>query len=251
MSVQSLDRAFDILELLAHNRGGMFLKDIGDTLDLNKSTVHRLLKSLRLRGYIEQDGETNRYRLGLAFVALSSQYLNRLEIKTEAEPFLRKLSEDLGETVFLATLSDNQVVYLDKVERFDGIRRYSIIGQRAPVHCTSLGKSLILDMEEEDILRILPDPMEKITEHTLTRPADLLNQLHRFRQQGWTQDQEERERGVSCAAAPIRDYRGQIIAAISSAWEGEKSPEKVDKIGNTIKDTAEKISEQLGCPVLL
>jgi DNA-binding IclR family transcriptional regulator len=182
----------------------------------------------------------------LAFISLSSQYLNRLEIKTEAEPYLRRLSEELGETVFLAILDHNEVVYLDKVERFDGLRRYSIIGQRVPVHCTSLGKSLMLDKTDEEILKLLILPMQRFTPYTLVNPEDLLKQMRIFRKKGWTRDIEERDVNVSCIGAPIRDYRGDIIAAISSAWEGKKGEAQVEALAAQIKATADRISAQLG-----
>ena len=247
MSVQSLDRAFDILELLAGERRGMMLTDIGRHLDLHKSTVHRLLASLKDRGYIEQEAETGRYRLGLGFIALTSQYLNNLEIKTEAEPHLRRLSEKLGETVFLATLQDGNVVYLDKVEQFDGLRRYSIIGKRAPLHCTSLGKALIMGLPVSTVRELVGEgPFEQVTPSTNTNPDILMRELELSRQRGWSQDIEEYNAGVSCVGAPVKDYRGVSIAAISSAWEGTKSPAAVIEAGRQIKAVADDISAHLG-----
>lgn len=245
MSVQSLDRAFDILELLARNRDGMTLAAISAQTALNKSTVHRILGSLRARGYAAQE-QNGRYRIGLAFIALTSQYLNRLEIKTEAEPYLRRLSEDLGETVFLAVLRDSEVIYLDKVERFDGLRRYSIIGQRAPVHCTSLGKALILDKSDEDIRQLLHRPMERFTPNTITDPNAFIEEIQILRGQGWTCDREEYEPGVSCVGVPVRDYRGQIIAAISSAWERKNHFARTESLVRSMKHAADLISRQLG-----
>jgi len=247
MSVQSLDRAFDILELLSRERRGMMLTDIGRSLELHKSTVHRLLSSLKDRGYIEKDQVTGRYRLGLGFIALTSQYLNNLEIKTEAEPYLRTLSDSLGETVFLATLRDDEVVYIDKVEQHGSLRRYSIIGQRAPVHCTSLGKALLMDMDQRRLCELLErKPMKKITPRTITDPEAFLKTLEVMRNRGWTNDSEEHNEGVSCVGAPIRDYRGQVIAAISSAWEGHKTPDQEQVLGAQIKATADEISRHLG-----
>lgn len=246
MSVQSLDRAFDILELLSRQREGMPLIEIGKELDLNKSTAHRLISSLRNRGYIEQEESGGKYKLGLGFIALASQYLNRLEIKTEAEPYLKRLSDQLRETVFLASLNGNEVVYLDKVERFGGFRRYSIIGQRVPVHCTSLGKALILDKKETEIIQLLGNKLPPITNHTITDIHKLLTVLNEYRQQGWTRDIEEHNAGVSCAGAPIRDYRGEIIAAISSVWTRNKSGHEIDDLGLVLKETADEISRHLG-----
>jgi IclR family transcriptional regulator, KDG regulon repressor len=247
MAVQSLDRAFDILELLSRERKGLALTDIGKHLDLHKSTVHRILASLKDRGYIEQSPESGIYRLGLGFIALTSQYLNNLEIKTEAEPYLRRLSERLDKTVFLATLLDDEVVYLDKVERYDGLRRYSIIGRRAPVHCTSLGKALVMDRRPDELRSLFTEkPLVKVTEKTEIDIDALIRSLEEYRIRGWSQDFEEFELGVSCVGAPVKDYRGITIAAISSAWEGHREAETVAETGRALKAVADDISRHLG-----
>ena len=247
MAVQSLDRAFDILELLSRERKGFALTQISTKLDLHKSTVHRILASLKDRGYIEQSDETGFYRLGLGFIALTSHYLNSLEIKTEAEPYLRRLSERLGETVFLAVLQEDEVVYLDKVERYDGLRRYSIIGRRVPIHCTSLGKALVMDRKPEELRALFArKPLKKVTEKTVVDIDELLRFFEEFRMRGWAEDIEENEIGVSCVGAPIKDYRGITIAAISSAWEGYRDSDAVIERGRALKASADDISRHLG-----
>ena len=134
--VQSLDRAFDILELISRERRGLSLTDIGKKVNLPRSTTFRLLASLQNRGYIEKDSKTSTYRLGLEFIELSSSLLTNLELKTEAEPFLRRLSMQTSSTVFLAVRQGVEVIYYDKVEKYDDIRKYCIVGQRRPLYCT-------------------------------------------------------------------------------------------------------------------
>ena len=149
--VQSLDRTFDILELLAGAQGGVSLTEISQRLELHKSTVYRLLAALRKRGYIEQSEKRAPTASGSEFLHLCGQYLNSLELKTEAEPHLRRLSQVTGQTVFLAIHQGGEVVYIDKVEQFNSLRKYSVIGQRRPLHCTSLGKALLLGLSEAEI----------------------------------------------------------------------------------------------------
>jgi IclR family KDG regulon transcriptional repressor len=155
MTVQSIERVFDILELLSCSPRGINLTEVGKRLDLHKSTVHRLLSVLKRRGYVEKDDATNLYRLGAGFVGLASMYLNSIELKTEAEPHLRNLSKLVNQTVYLATLQGGESVYLDKYEQFDSLRKYSIIGQRRPLYCTSLGKALLMDKTETEIRALL------------------------------------------------------------------------------------------------
>src|SRR5690606_3038008 len=124
-TVQSIDRAFDILEVLAVEKDGLGVTEIGNRLGLHKSTVHRLLTAMAEKGYIEKNEDTGTYRLGLKFVELCSLYLSSVELKTEAQPYLRQLVALTTQPVHLATLVDGEVVYIDKVESYNSIRMYS------------------------------------------------------------------------------------------------------------------------------
>ena len=247
MSVQSLDRTFDLLELLARFPEGLALTDISEKIELHKSTVHRLLGSLKNRGYIEQDSDTARYRLGLGFISLAGPYLNQLDLKSTAEPEMRRLSDSLGVTVFLAALRDNEVVYLDKVERYDGFRRFDIIGRHVPVYCTSLGRSLVMDMDRAHLKDLLSAvQVRKHTSRTLTDTDDIIASIEMCRDRGWSSDLEEHEEGVNCVGAPIRDYRGRIVAAISAVWRRGRTDKEMAEAGRTVAVGAAEISRLLG-----
>ena len=247
MSIQSLERAMDILEQLAGSPDGAALGEISNRLELHKSTVHRILGTLKERGYAVQDEGSGLYRLGRHIVALAGTYLNDLELRAEAEPFLRRLSERLGETVFLATLIDDEVVYLDNVESYVGLKRFSMVGHRLPVHCTSLGKALLFDLDDGEVRAILSRrPMVRRTPATLCEPDAYLGNLAACRKRGWSSDEEENEAGVSCVGAPIRDYRGRVAAALSAAWDTPKGADERDRIGLLVAETAAEISSRLG-----
>jgi IclR family KDG regulon transcriptional repressor len=246
MKVQSLDRAFDILELLSKEQQGLNLTEISKSVKLHKSTVYRLLSALMQRGYIEKRDTI--YKLGLEFVELCSLYLNSLELKTEAAPILRELSSDTSQTVFLATLLDDEVVYIDKVERFNSIRRYSIIGQRRPLYCTSLGKSFLMGMTNEEIKNLFKGKkLAAYTANTITDMTTLLNNVSEARRKGWAFDNEEYENDVRCLGAPIYDYRDHIIAAVSSSWSAHVARNlKVEKIASLVVAAAAEISHHMG-----
>ena len=248
VSVQSIDRIFDIIELLSNEQQGTSITEIGRRLELHKSTVHRLLSVLRERGYIEKDAETNFYRIGPRFVDVASLYLNKLEIKTEAEPFLQELSRGVNETVYIAILQDSEVVYINKVEQFDSLRKYSVIGQRKPIYCTSLGKSLMLDKSDEEIRALLANvQFEPFTKNTHRSVETLIADVARSRSSGWTRDDEEEEIGTQCVGAPVYDYRGRIIAAISVSTR-KKGVEglRFEQVGPRVVSTARGISARLG-----
>ncbi len=243
--VQSIDRAFDILECLSCEHKGIRLTDLSEQLGLHKSTVHRILNSMQERGYVEKADRS--YKLGPGFIHLSSQFLNSIELKTEAEPLLRSLSDETGQTVFMAVREDTDVVYIDKVEQFNSLRRYSIIGTRAPVYCTSLGRALLFDSDEIYIRNLLKKiELKKITRNTVTNVENLIEMITEFNERGWSEDNEEHQEGVRCAGAPVYDYRRRIIAAISTAWSVRKTGTDPDVIGRLVKETAEQISKRLG-----
>ena len=246
-TVQSIERVFDILELLSHEPKGLNLTSIGTNLGLHKSTVHRLLMVLKKRGYMEKEEESARYRLGPGFVELASLLLNSIELKTEAEPSLRRLSQITGQTVFLATLQDREAVYLDKVEQFNSIRKYSVIGQRRPLYCTSLGKALIMDRSKEELKELFKDtPFQKYMPNTIGTLPALLKELETCRKRGWASDDEEFEPETRCLSAPIRDYRGGVVAAVSAVWNTFNTAITFDTIKPHVLEAAQEISRRLG-----
>ena len=249
MAVQSLDRAFNILELLSQETRGIAVTEIGRRLDLHKSTVHRLLSSLRSRGYVEKDIQSGNYKLGLGFVELASLHLNGLELKTEARPFLHQLTQMTGQTSFLAIKDGAEVVYIDKAETFDSLRHYSIIGKRLPLHASSLGKAMLSGCSDEEIARIYPDQDLKIlTKKTIPTLDALIAEMRQIRDRGWATDDEENEMGTHCVGAPVFDYRGGVIAAVSTAWDFKAHPQlSWDKFAKYVVRCAAGISIKMGC----
>ncbi len=246
-TVQSIERVFDILELLSHEPKGLNLTKVGTNLGLHKSTVYRLLMVLRKRGYIEKEDESGRYRLGPGFVELASLFLNSIELKTEAEPHLRQLSQVTGQTVFLATLLDKEVVYLDKVEQFNSLRKYSIIGQRRPLFCTSLGKAMIMNRPVDELRELFRDiPFCKYTPNTHGDLDALLKDLEICRTRGWAADNEEYEANVRCLGAPILDYRGAVVAAVSVIWSTFNTALTFEGMAPHVMEAARQISTRLG-----
>jgi len=227
------------------------LSEISERLELPTSTVHRLLAAMKERGYIEQQRRSGGYKLGLTFVDMSSLYLNRLELKTEAEPFLRDLSSKTGLTAFLAIRDHDQIVYIDKMETFSSLRKYSILGQRRPVYTTSLGKALLFDLVDEEIRELLSNTsFEKHGPKTHTDLQRLIFDINTSRTRGWAMDDEEAEEGIRCVAAPIHDYRSRAIAAISASWSISASPDvDIEGTAAQVVRASEQIARHMGYPV--
>lgn len=244
IKVQSLERTFGILEILAHEAGGLSLAEIADKVKLPRSTAFRLLAVLLQHEYVRKSDDTNRYRLGPGFIELSSHYLNNLELKTESAPYMKELASSIGTIVFLACRQGSRMAYIDKYDQFPSLRKYAIIGQQKPLYCTALGKALMMDMGDEDI-RLLHahEKFEIFGPNTHSSVEALIDDIHACKWRGWAHDNEEAEYGVNCVAAPIRDYRGQIISAISTSWSLEIRPElEPAKVAVHVVKAAEGIS---------
>jgi DNA-binding IclR family transcriptional regulator len=217
-ALQTVERALAVLELLARYPQGLKAADVARAMDLNKVTVHRLLVTLHSRGFVEKQEESGRYLVGLKLVEIVSLRLNNLELKTEARPWLRQLVERVGQPVHLAIRDQCEIVYIEKIETDSSIRMYSQIGKRSPIYCTALGKVLLAAQDDREVQNILHGiDLRRYTAQTIIEPTAILTEISAVRQDGYALDREEHEPGVCCIAVPIRDYRGQTIAALSTA----------------------------------
>lgn len=245
--VQVIDRVFDILELLTTEEAGLGITEIARRLNLNKSTAHRIVNGIMHRGYIEKT-EQGLYRLGLGFVALSSLRLNNVELTIEAKPYLKDMTNHTGQTSHLAVLNGSDAMYIDKVETVKNLRLYSEIGKRIPVYCSGLGKSLVMDRADEEIHTLLKDcEYVKKTNKTLTSAEAVMKDIRRGRIIGWTMDDEEHDLGIRCFAAPVYDYTGRIVAAISTSGPSHiYTKDRDNEIGEYIVNVAYQISRRLG-----
>lgn len=246
-SVQSLDRALSVLETLAGQREGLPLTRIAQRVGLHKSTVHRLLATLCVRGYVEKLS-TGEYRLGRRVVELGSMYLNQLELKTEAQPFLRRLLDETTQPVHLAVLEGMDSIYIDKMETVHSIRMYSQIGLRTPAHCTGVGKALLSGLSSEELTkRLAQAELKAYTPSTITDANELMKEIRRVKRRGWAGDNEEHELGIRCIAAPIYDYRGEIVAAVSTSGVARiLTPESDPQTAEYVLTCAWEISSRMG-----
>jgi len=245
--VQSLNRALDILEALALQPEGTTLTELSQRVGLHKSTVHRLLSTLAARHYVEFNHTG--CRLGLRVADLGSRLLNSMELRTESAPILRRLSHQMQRVVHLAVLDEGEVVYLDKVEPVESIRLYSSIGRRAPFHCTGLGKVMAAYRPTAEVEAWAKrHGLVSKTAKTFTDLTELMAELARIRELGYGFDEIEHEENVRCVAAPVRDYRGVVIAGVSVTGRADDfTREKAEAAAEEITAVAREISRRMGC----
>lgn len=242
----TVEKALKILELLAEQ--SMLSVQIQKELNYNKSTVHRLLKTLEERGFVEKNEITNQYHIGLKLVEIASIRLNNMELKIEASPFIRALVNKIKQPAQIAIYDNGEAIFIEKIQEYHHMRMYSQIGKRIPIYCSSVGKALVLNRRDNEILEVLnKQEMISFTKTTLTEPQKVLDEIRMARKTGYTIDNEEHEEGIFCIAAPIFDYRGQIIAAISTAGTNNTFLHDSNaEIINDIKETAKQISARMG-----
>lgn len=246
--VQSLDRALDLLETLVEADEPVGVTELSQSINLHKSTVYRLLATLKHRGYVEQDAKTNDYRVGLKLFEVGSAVLNKMDLRQQVKPYLEKLMEETKETVHLGVLDQHEVVYIDKVESSETIRMYSKIGRRVPVHCTSLGKVLLAYSAEEEVQAAVEERgLPKFTEHTITDPVEFQTVLAKVREQGYAVDNEEQEHDIRCLSGPVFNYDGKIVAAFSiSGPISRMTEERVEMLSQRIVEYSRMISASFG-----
>ncbi|RIX59639.1 IclR family transcriptional regulator [Paenibacillus nanensis] len=246
--IQAVERALLILDLFDERTPELKITEISDRMGLHKSTVHSLVKTMQSRGYMEQDPESGKYRLGLRLMEKGQQLLQSMDIRQVAKPSLEQFTNNTGQTTHLVILDGYEGVYIDKVEGHLAPIRYSRIGRRVMLHSSSVGKLLSAYQPSEWIDRLLERyEFVRLTEKTIAHPEAFLRELELVRQRGYAIDDEENEVGVRCAAVPVFDHRGVAAAAISvSTLRSRVDDKELEKLIEELNQTAMSISQRLG-----
>jgi DNA-binding IclR family transcriptional regulator len=242
---QTVERALTILEFLADQPRG--LGEVAEHLSVHKSTASRLLQTLETQGFVRHDS-AYLYRLGPRLFSLAFRTLSTLDIRASAAPHLRRLGELTGQTVHLAALDGNEVLYIDKVESSQAVRMYSRIGKPAPLYCTGVAKA-ILAFRPEDERRALAEGLlyTPHTRRTLTTPAAFLAELERVRARGYAIDDREHEEYVHCIAAPVRTPDGEVRHGLSiSTTTMSLTRRQLLELVPALLETATAIEKEVG-----
>ena len=245
--IQSVDRALTILEYFSKDRPEAGVSDIARGLHLNKSTAFGLLCTLERRGYVEQNPDNGRYRLGLRTLELGNAKLAGFDVAGVAHPVLSGLVDQLGETAHLAVYDRGEVVYIDKVEADNTLKISSFVGKRNPSYCTGVGKCLLAFQPAAEIERVIGNGLIARTGKTIVDPEAFRAELARVRAEDRARDDEEFAEGLICSASPLRDSSGLVCAAISvSAPTIRSDPERVAFVDRAVSEAAKAISKALG-----
>jgi DNA-binding IclR family transcriptional regulator len=245
--VKPVHNAIRILEILGREEG-MGVTTISKRLELPKSSVHDILTTLYNNGLVEKDCDRNHYSLGLKLFELGNMARANLELRRIATPFLRSLNEDLDETVHLTILDGWEVLYIECFESAKQLRTYSVIGVRAPLHCTAVGKAILAYFTDKQVSQMIKAMgLPRFTENTIIDRSGLDKELTEIRRQGYAVDNAEHEEGVRCVGAPIHNHESQVVASISVSGPTQRmTPERVEEVGALLIGKTVEISRRLG-----
>jgi IclR family transcriptional regulator, KDG regulon repressor len=248
-NVRAVQRALDLLRAFLSHDGGMSAAELGKQIDLGPSTVFRMLVTLESQGFVEQDPATGKYRPGVSCLELGSRFLKNNDLRSRAIAGLEELRNEFGETVHLTILQGNEVVYLEKLAGLHPIGFMSSrVGDRAPAHCTGVGKALLAHLSDDELLARYPTgKLTRYTEHTITDLDSLRAALAKVRDQGYAIDQEEHELGVKCVAVPTFNHLG-IVAAMSLSGPVERMDHHIshERLIARIQRAAMEVSTRSG-----
>jgi DNA-binding IclR family transcriptional regulator len=246
--LRSVNRAIAVLKAFSEEEPELGVTELSQRLKLPKSTVYRLLASLQQEEVVDQDPETEKYRLGIELVRLAGLVLKQIDVRQVARPCLRSLAEASEETVNLSVLTDGgKVINIDGISSPRMVRNVGWIGREMLPHCISSGKALLAYLPQQRLDRVLAKGLLRFTERTITDPILLQEELKRVRQQGYAVAQEELEVGLSAVAAPIWSHERAVVAALSVSGPSFRlSSEKMPELAELTKRAANEISHQLG-----
>lgn len=248
--LKTLSNAIDVLSLF-EEEPSLSIKELQEGTQLNRTTLYRILYTLRHEQVLELDPETGKYHLGMKIIHLASLLLKRMDIKMIAHPYLCKLRDSILESVHLVVLSNNLATFVDKVTASEDVNMGSYIGWTAPLYCTASGKLLLSSKENEWIDSYLKKTeFKKYTEKTLYM-KEVINDINEIRKRGYSIDAEEMIEGLTCFAAPVRSPFGEVIATVSISGATSRMNNNKERVvqellnqTNQITDSVSKIPQE-------
>ncbi len=246
--IGSVQRAIDILNLFEPGASELGTTEIARAMDLPKSTVAGLVNTLEQNGYLEQNPENRKYRLGYKLAERAGVRLQQFDLRQIAAPILARLRDDCQESVNLAVRDGQYMVYIERMHGLNTLGMRSEIGKREKLHSTALGKALLAQFSNDELQELIEGyAFTAVTPRTITRCAAFVSELETTRRRGYAIDDQENEIGGRCVAAAITDYRGLAVAAISVSVPLPRMPDnQIDQFGRKIMAAAKEISLKLG-----
>lgn len=246
VKVKSLQKAMEVLECFAQKQP-LGVMEISEKLGLYKSNVHNILTTFTALGYLSQDAETGKFRLGVSIMSLSRAFREGLDITRIAVPYMSEIANTAGELVYLTIPREDSVVYLEGVSP-DNQRMVSksVAGEFCKMYCTSVGKAMLANMPKEEVEKCISGKLEAYTENTITDKKSLLEEIEKTRIRGYGIDDMEIMFGIKCVGVALLNHDGKVEGGLSiSAPSLRMSDEKIELYAKILKEYAAKIQKML------
>jgi IclR family KDG regulon transcriptional repressor len=246
--VQSLDRAFSIMEEIARNRDGISLAELSKRVGLHNSTTFHLVKTLVTLGYVRQLKDSKRYRIGRPLFALAASALDELEMASLATPVLEDLARTTGESAHFSVRMGDAVVVLARTSGPGAFQITNRVGIVRPAHCTALGKIMLAALTPDQLDRFIARAdLKAQTPNSITSPDALRREIAQVRRAGMAFDDGEFDSEMRCVALPVRDFSGQVIGALGiSGPVWRLSMEALQKRARLVRAAADRLSAEFG-----
>lgn len=248
-TIATVERAADVLLLFTESPGpDLGVTEIADALDLSKAAVHRVLASLRSRGLVHLDERTRRYALGVAAMRLGLAYLDRIDVRQVARPYLEDLSARTGETATLSVLlGERRRMYVDQVTPDREVIMTVTLGEPYPLHAGASSRAFLAFLPDEAVDAYLAEGrLERLTEHTVVEPDAIRADLATVREHGWAHSRGERKSGAASVAAPVLGHDGGPVAVVSVSGPAERFEDAFDPCRDALLETTAALSHRLG-----
>ncbi|MBC7003382.1 DNA-binding transcriptional regulator KdgR [Photobacterium sp. BZF1] len=246
-AVSSVMKVFGILQALGEQKE-IGVTELSQRLMMSKSTVYRFLQTMKMLGYVSQEGETDKYALTLKLFELGATSLEHVDLVDLCDKEMQLISQQTNEALHLGALDENAIIYIHKIDSGYNLRMQSRIGRRNPLYSTAIGKVLLAYRSEEFTRNALEGvDFVKHTDKTLENIDQLLSELKAVKEQAFAEDNEEQEPGLRCMAAPVFDRFGNVIAGLSISLPTIRFDEKRKSYYvELLQNASRKVSEQLG-----
>jgi IclR family KDG regulon transcriptional repressor len=245
-SIRSIDRAIDILQAFTIEKTQLTVDDLSKITKIPNSTVYRILCTLEQRGMVQFDEKLSSYKPGLRLMEFGVFLSSVLDVRNVAEETLFDLHVKTGQTVLMAIKEGNQIIYIFKKEKYEGLKFSSVVGERRPFIYGVLGPALLAFLSNKEIEAILSLPIQQHTPYTVTDKKVILKRLQQVQKDGYYIDTNETTIGVSGIGAPIFGLNREIIAAIGVVGPSIHIDDKLEEIKPMILDASSKISRKMG-----
>jgi len=247
--VKILDKALRVLMLFSPEQPEWGVSAVSREVGMSKSTVHRILRVLEQHGFLTQNADTRRFRLGLAGIELGRRAQAGMELRRVALPIMEQLSQMSGETVLLQVVSPegDRVVCIERVQQRRGLRLILDVGSTAPLYAGCSSKVLLAYLEKEAVDTVLKGRLRPLASHTTTDPAQIRAQLAEIRRNGYAVSFEETDEGVAGVSVPIRDARDRVVASLTISGPLTRvNAATIDHYTGIVREGARRIAAELG-----